>query len=793
MSCESFRCTFDPYRFDARRFQFDAHYGFESTSGRRQARDHFTQLFRLCGRYVVSRLEIRCLGGFEVRRGDTLVTGFESQKVRALFVYLLRHPDRVFSREHLATLLWPERSDDAARRNLRQAVYNLKSALAKVTDESPVATPRGGQLQRNPAFSCWVDVGAFEQALDRGHHDPQGLLDAVRLYRGDFLGTISPKDSDGFEEWARTERERLRDAAIQALSTLIDSYSARGEVRLGIEYARRLVDLDAYSEDAHSQLMRLYALSGRRSRALAQYQTLTELLASELGVEPSERTRALHASILAEQGSGNDEENVLAPLIPLVGRSDAYGHLEEAWRRVLSGQMRATLVLGPAGIGKTRLVRTVLDATGTKPLILPVHGDPDVPSPYAPLGEMVHSALSEESPRLDAIFSSLGAKLDVLSQLAPAIEALYPASPPPLLTIGVVADALIALLSRISRGNRPLVLFFDDLHWAPGETFEVLAELVDALTDKPVWLLATLDESQLEPDRLPGLLRDERLDRIVLDNLSPAAIDEIAVALVGTGQASPLGRLLIDQGGGSPLAIAEQVNHLWEEGTLSTRQSGQWRFEAPLAEITQGDLADVVSERLSRLPSSARRLAVLAAVIGMQFDTQLLQRAGDEHPRVVEVGLELMLERWLIRRHEPRWTTSHEGAEPVPWVEGLRRGRFEIVHPMLRKLIYESIPVGRRRVIHRDVARALASRDDSGDQARIAHHLRLAEAWSEAAPRMLAVATRAHRMGAIDTAFYWATQARDAYRRLSREHDVTTELEQCDRVLRDVILDAPAS
>jgi DNA-binding SARP family transcriptional activator len=71
-------------------------------------------------------IEIRLLGGFEVRRGALPVEGFESKKVRALFAYLLLDRDQRVPRERLAALLWPEQSDESARRNLRQAVYKLR-------------------------------------------------------------------------------------------------------------------------------------------------------------------------------------------------------------------------------------------------------------------------------------------------------------------------------------------------------------------------------------------------------------------------------------------------------------------------------------------------------------------------------------------------------------------------------------------------------------------------------------------------------------------------------------------
>src|SRR4029077_14024943 len=119
--------------------------------------------------------------------------------------------------------------------------------------------------------------------------------------------------------------------------------------------------------EAHRTLMRLFALPGQRSRALAQYEDLTSLLRDELAVAPMEETRRLHDSILAEALEENvataREPEPIGPLIPLVGRGPAFGLLREGWQKALAGKVHFTLVTGEAGVGKTRLVKSFLDAT----------------------------------------------------------------------------------------------------------------------------------------------------------------------------------------------------------------------------------------------------------------------------------------------------------------------------------------------------------------------------------------------------------------------------------------------
>jgi DNA-binding SARP family transcriptional activator len=276
----------------------------------------------------LSRIRIRLLGGFEVWDGDRQIGGFESQKARALLAYLISGRRRSFSRDHLAGLLWPEREPESARHALRQAFYNLRSKLPEGTG---LLVGNQQEIGFNPDAECWLDVEAFESAMRRGTEratDPHYLSMAAQLYRGEFLAGFFVKDSQAFEDWMIAEQVRLRDAAVEVLRKLIESYRRRGEYRFAAHYARRLVAIEPLSEGAHRELMRLSALSGQRSRALAQFEELVNLLREELGVEPLAETRALYESILAEaveEETAKRATEPIGPMIPLAGRGVVEG------------------------------------------------------------------------------------------------------------------------------------------------------------------------------------------------------------------------------------------------------------------------------------------------------------------------------------------------------------------------------------------------------------------------------------------------------------------------------------
>ena len=274
---------------------------------------YVTQL--ICGSgYTMAYLSISLLGPLRVILGGEPVTSFESDKVRALLVFLAVESDRPHRREALVGLLWPEQTERSARHNLSQALFNLRRAIG---DNDAAHTEGGGlpflsvthqTIQFNRSSDHSLDTTVFRALLDacEEHHHGQletcdqcsgWLQDAVVLYQGDFFEGFSLVGSPAFEEWAVLQREWAQRLALKALELLARCHEQQGELKQALQHTRRQLGLDPWREKAHRQLMRLLALIGRRSAALRQYQECKRVLAEELDVPPSEETTALYQRI----------------------------------------------------------------------------------------------------------------------------------------------------------------------------------------------------------------------------------------------------------------------------------------------------------------------------------------------------------------------------------------------------------------------------------------------------------------------------------------------------------------
>jgi DNA-binding SARP family transcriptional activator len=338
------------------------------------------------------RLSVSLLGPFQATLGDQ-TAAFATDRARALLAYLAVEADRPHRREALAALLWPDRPETAARRNLSQTLARLRRAVDDHHANPPFLRITAKTIQFNTG-SAELDVARFEALLATcaAHAHPGSSSDmttapdsgsngdvacclacidrleqAADLYRGGFMHGLFLPDGQLFEEWALFKREQLHRQALDVLRALTAFYEAEGTYNRARHYAQRQLSLEPWREEAHRQLMRALALGGQRGAALAQYETCCRLLAEELGAEPHADTTALYQriqrgelrpangpiplpSLLARREAARD--NLPPQTTPFVGRE---AELAELARWLADPEVRLVTILGPGGMGKTRL------------------------------------------------------------------------------------------------------------------------------------------------------------------------------------------------------------------------------------------------------------------------------------------------------------------------------------------------------------------------------------------------------------------------------------------------------
>src|SRR5215217_6395414 len=228
------------------------------------------------------------LGGFRVSVGPRMIgeEGWHLKKAASLLKLLALAQGHRMHREQAMELLWPDLEPEAALNNLHQALHVARRTLepsARASVASRHLHLRDDQLALCPEGPLWVDVEAFEDAAAtaRRAREPAAYRAAIELYAGELL------PGDRYEEWAESRREELRRLYLALPFELAGILEEREEHEAAIESLRRVVAEEPTLEEAHAGLMRLYALSDRRTQALVQYERLRKALSERLGMEPS--------------------------------------------------------------------------------------------------------------------------------------------------------------------------------------------------------------------------------------------------------------------------------------------------------------------------------------------------------------------------------------------------------------------------------------------------------------------------------------------------------------------------
>jgi TolB-like protein/Tfp pilus assembly protein PilF len=244
-------------------------------------------------------IRVKLLGGFEAQRVGGPVIGISAKKTRALLAYLALMGGRAHGRDKLADLLWSDRSDKQARDSLRQAIAELREALADC-QPAPLTTDHE-LLVLDPAA---IEVDALEFERLSVNDNTADLRRAAALYGGELLDGMGVRDP-AFDDWLRDERQRYREMAVEVLRKLLRHETGAGKATV----AQRLLTLDPLQEEGHRALMRRHLEAGETSAALRQYELCREKLKSELNVAPSPETEALHHSIREQLGTPVNKAN----------------------------------------------------------------------------------------------------------------------------------------------------------------------------------------------------------------------------------------------------------------------------------------------------------------------------------------------------------------------------------------------------------------------------------------------------------------------------------------------------
>jgi len=235
------------------------------------------------------KLQIKCLGRFQVVWENQEPIKWRTEKTRELFAFLLHNQGKDISKEEILDKIWPEDDPKKAIRQLYNGIYYIRKTLeAHGIDSALISINTNYNLKLGPVD---LDVRRLYELQKYNYTDILDKLEEIEmLYTGDYFeGEDYP--------WAYFERERLGNIYEQCLVNLAQLYIEMGhferaESKLIQAYAR-----NPYEEMTTELLLKLYIKTGQKSKVMRHFKAYTELLKEELGIQPSENLAGLCKSM----------------------------------------------------------------------------------------------------------------------------------------------------------------------------------------------------------------------------------------------------------------------------------------------------------------------------------------------------------------------------------------------------------------------------------------------------------------------------------------------------------------
>jgi class 3 adenylate cyclase/predicted ATPase len=389
-----------------------------------------------------------------------------------------------------------------------------------------------------------------------------------------------------------------------------------------------------------------------------------------------------------------------AELTALVGRDSEIALLDERWERAKEGEGQVLLLSGEAGIGKSRLALTLRDRIGDKPHIVlryqcsPYH----VNSAFYPFIEQLQRAAGftpedTEEFRLDKLEELLARSSDAVGEIAPLIGGLLsiqnetrygPLNLSPQRQKEKTIEALTDQLGGLA-GQAPVLVLFEDVHWADPTTLDVLSTMIDTVQNVAALVVITHRPEFESPWRGRSDIAVHSLTRLGRRQA------EAVVARVTEGKGLPEVVLeqILEHTDGVPLFIEELTKTVLEGGLLR-EVNGHYVLDGPLPPLAvPSTLQDSLTARLDRL-APVKEVAQIGATIGRQFSFELILAVCRIAEGELEDALEYLVDAQLL---------SRRGRPP--------EARYSFKHALVQDAACASLLKATRKQIHARIAHAI--------------------------------------------------------------------------------------
>lgn len=664
---------------------------------------------------------------------------------RKILYYLAAH-EYPIGRSELLPLFWPENDEASARAGLRDNLSKLRVELPDptllITDITKVSLDH---TRLN------VDLLEFQKIIESSGRSPWQipidkplpdemylkLSRAVSLWRSPhFLAGVTLPDNLEYEDWVTGVEKQTLHSLIHILERMTHHCYVTSNYPDSLKWLHFLLENDPFNEDYHVQILKTLIAMGNRDEAYKYGVKIRDRFSLELNEPPSPELITMLKQLERSKSLKQERYEIADHLdneLPFMGQDDLLENLQNAYQK--GGLVFLT---GETGSGKSRIAAELAQRIYPAPKFLKAVCHPQERNiPFQPLVQMMRSDLPKES------FADLPENwLSGLRSIYPDLPSQQIKEQPADYHISidsqsVILEAIRALIVKEAASSR-LIVILDDAHWCDESTLATFAYLFDQHVFPGCGLLLVTSDPSMQNQALTKFqsnLRNRFADvtsTLVVPPLDLQSIRQLSMTMIEQPLITDIIKKVLLYTGGNTLFVLETLKSLVKDGESNIRDLSAINIEETPA------IKMILKERFQTLSNISRSILYTAAVLGVNIDQELLEKACFHSPEeIVDVLEELETAHFIqIQRHP-----------------GQIKPQYTFTQHAFRQAIINDLSTPRLRLIHKRVAHALKEQNQGSlekNASILAEHFEAGGELEEAFESWVAAGNYAKRMLSMD-------------------------------------------
>ena len=581
---------------------------------------------------------------------------FPYKKAEGFFYYLCVKKNA--TREEIIYVLWGADNENVGRKNLREAVYQIKKLLGK---EILVTEGHTG-ITLNPECAVQTDWDNVEE-----DYIPEPEEEG-------FLAHFHIKNCYEFEEWVSSMQEQYNRRIVKAVEKKLKEANTQKNMGQIQKYGNMLIRQDPYNEELYYEIMEIYAAGGNYNMAIKLYYDLEKTLSEDLGVEPSGEITQLFHRIFNVKGNVSQPGEIWN--VSFVGRTEEIYLISQCVNGTgPSAIPQCVAIAGEEGVGKTALLNKAAQMLkGYQRLILQANCYKEEKEFYLRPWNDIFWEMEQcgENGLFDQdLIRKEEQQIHQLIMGASEEKKNGPGQP----SFQSVERVTIEMCRKITQSHR-LVLFFDDIQWMDPMSFQLLNRLLLTVGTDKILVICTYDQNSDQEimEAMEKLIRQDLLRIIYLEPFTKQETEELLHRFLPQLDGEKKKRdQIYEMSEGNAFFLMEMINYIKEKGfTLEM---------SPKAH-------NVIKARLAGLPEAENQVLNCLSVFPEKTAIEELELLLPDMDRLTLIrALEKLQERHLIKESLIGWNIF-----------------YEFVHRVFRECIYERQSQGQRRLYHQMLA-----------------------------------------------------------------------------------------